>query len=90
MAITVNIYYSGTNGNKPIATGSVEEYAVNNIYNMAGNVWDWTIEALNTSYRVGRGGNFYVSASSYPSSSRNYGDPTNSYSVSGSRVALYM
>ena len=37
--------YSGTNGNQPIATGSIEAYAVNNIYDMAGNVSDWTIEA---------------------------------------------
>ena len=40
----------------PIATGSVEEYAVNNIYDMAGNVYDWTIEEGYTSYRVCRGG----------------------------------
>ena len=82
--------YSGTNGNKPIATGSVEEYAVNNIYNMAGNVWDWTIEANNTNYRVGRGGDYYSSASSFPSSSRGIYGPTRSSSGNGSRVALYM
>ena len=82
--------YSGTNGNKPIATGSVEEYAVNNIYNMAGNVWDWTIEANNAVYRVFRGGYYFNYASSTPSSYRNNGTPTNSNSIYGSRVALYM
>ena len=37
--------YSGTNGNQPIATGSIETYAVNNIYDMAENVRDCAIEA---------------------------------------------
>ena len=35
-------------------TGSVEEYSVNNIYDMAGNVWDWTLEANVTYSRVPR------------------------------------
>ena len=82
--------YSGTNGNKPIATGSVEEYAVNNIYNMAGNVWDWTIEAIFTDYRVTRGGDCFGDASSFPSSYRGDNSPMLSYSSYGSRVALYM
>ena len=44
--------YSGsllTNG-----TGSIETYAVNNIYDMAGNVFDRTLEAYNTYNRVSR------------------------------------
>ena len=46
--------YSGTNGNKPIATGSNDDYSVNNIYDMAGNVVDLTIEAGDTKGRVYR------------------------------------
>ena len=39
--------YAGTQeeGNKRIATGSNSDYSVKNIYDMAGNVYDWTIEA---------------------------------------------
>ena len=50
--------YAGTQGstNKAIPTGSNDAYAVNNIYDMAGNVYDWTIEADSTYFRVGRGG----------------------------------
>ena len=44
--------YYDTNGNKTIATGSIETYAVNNIYDMAGNVWDWTIEANSTPFEL--------------------------------------
>ena len=46
--------YSGTNGNAPIPTGSNDSYSVNNIYDMAGNVWDWTLEALGPVNRVNR------------------------------------
>ena len=33
-------------------TGSVEEYSVNKIYDMVGNVFDWTLEAINSNGRV--------------------------------------
>ena len=83
--------YSGTNGNQPIATGSIEAYAVNNIYDMAGNVSDWTIEASSTSHRVNRGGHYGNNGVRDPASSRNNPySPTNSYDSRGFRVALYM
>ena len=44
--------YVGTNGSKVIPTGSNSDYAVNNIYDMAGNVADWTLEANTTSNRM--------------------------------------
>ena len=86
--------YDGTQGstNKVIPTGSNPAYEVNNIYDMAGNVLDWTIEAGDTSGRVTRGGNFYGSASRSPASVRSSLVPTNSDSdvPHGSRLALYM
>ena len=82
--------YSGTNGNQPIPTGSNPAYAVNNIYDMTGNVYDWTIEATNTSYRVYRGGSYLRNVSILPASFRNGYNPTNSNSSVGSRLALYM
>ena len=86
--------YSGTQGStdKSIPTGSNDTYAVNNIYDMAGNVHDWTIEAFSTDCRVLRGGNFYVNDVRYGSAFHrlNYG-PTFSRGVpTGSRLALYM
>mgnify|MGYP005778483987 CR=1 FL=1 len=82
--------YSGTNGNAPIATGSNPSYAVNNIYDMAGNAYDWTIEADYTGSRVFRGGGYGDDASSFPASHRNCYGPAYSGSNSGSRAALYM
>ena len=74
----------------PIATGSIEAYAVNNIYDMAGNVSDWTIEAFSASFRVSRGGDCSSSGSSYPASYRHDYYPTDSNGYRGFRVALYM
>ena len=54
----------------PIATGSIEAYAVNNIYDMAGNVNDWTIEAYGTILRDGRGGYYRNNGNSGPASIR--------------------
>ena len=85
--------YSGTNGNRPIATGTNDAYAVNNIYDMAGNVRDRTIEAYSTDVRVGRSGcgGYYGTIGRDCRVSYRYGDnPTSSFGGIGCRVALYM
>ena len=51
--------YRDTNVNEPIATGSNDIYAVNNIYDMAGNVEEWTTEIFGKE-RGSRGGNYYT------------------------------
>lgn len=50
----------GTNGNVAIPTGSKEEYAQNNIYDMGGNVLEKTMEVFSNKAPVVRGG-LYVS-----------------------------
>ena len=84
--------YRGTQGssNKAIPTGSNSSYSVNNIYDMAGNVSDWTIEAIDTTYRVLRGGYYGSTASVYPASYRSGSYPTYSYSDLGCRSTLYV
>ena len=75
----------------PIATGSNSAYAVNNIYDMAGNVLEWTIETYDASYRVGRGGYHSNPASNYPASYRNFGYyPIYGNSYYGCRSTLYV
>ena len=84
--------YHGTQGDtaKVIPTGSNSAYAVNNIYDMAGNVFDWTLEAPSATDRVFRGGNSGNTASSYPASDRGFNSPTYSDSRIGSRSTLYV
>ena len=82
--------YRDTNGNAPIPTGSNSSYSVNNIYDMAGNVYDWTMEANDTDYRVARGGAYNVTASNSPASSRISNLPTSSYSYRSCRSTLYV
>ena len=84
--------YEGTQGSteKAIPTGSNSSYAVNNIYDMAGNVFDWTLEAIGTNDRVLRGGHYYAAASNLPASSRFLYDPNYSSSNHGCRSTLYV
>ena len=54
-------WYSGVTGNSEHKTGidlPNSANKVNNIYDMAGNVWEWTMEAISTYNRVRRGGPF--------------------------------
>ena len=82
--------YRDTSASRPIATGTNDAYAVNNIYDMAGNVSDWTIEAYNTRNRVSRGGFYNNNGSSSPASYRSSSSPTRSNGSIGFRAALYM
>ena len=75
----------------PTTTGSSSAYAVNNIYDLAGNVAEWTMESGNSNLRVFRGGYCYYSGSLGPAS-RRYNRPP-SLDISdyiGFRVTLYL
>ena len=43
---------AATNSGEKQPTGTNEAWKANNIYDLAGNVWDWTLEANNTGDRV--------------------------------------
>ena len=73
-----------------IPTGSTEYTKANNIYDLAGNMCDWTMEARRTSYRVCRGGGYYYVGTNYPASDRYYYSPTVSPSDVGTRATLYI
>ena len=73
-----------------IPTGSAEYTKANNIYDLVGNVRDWTMEANSTYYRVCRGGYYDVNGDSYPAGYRTYYSPTYSYYRYGCRSALYI
>ena len=92
--------YDTTNYNytirKELATGSSEETKVNNIYDMAGNMWEWTTETGRTDedhtvHAVRRGGGFDVNGSTTPVSYR-HGDYiiSDCHVAFGFRVVLYI
>lgn len=78
------------NTGNPIPTGSNSAYQIKNIYDMAGNVREWTMETFSADSRVHRGGNYNDPGSNFPVTNR-YGLNLNySYTYLGFRVALYV
>ena len=73
-----------------IPTGSTEYTKANNIYDLVGNVWDWTMEARSTGSRVCRGGYYISNGTNNPASNRNRYSPADSNSLSGTRATLYI
>ena len=78
---TSNSYTEGTTGYVKDAgtkqdTGTSEYWKANNIYDIAGNCFEWTQEANLTSYRAERGGVFRINGSNGPASSRGCDHPT--------------
>ena len=82
-----------SSSSKRIPSGAYEGANANNVFDLAGNVWDWTCESDGSGtgyYRYNRGGicSFYGYYS--PAAYRNYGVPYDSSNVVGLRCALYI
>ena len=73
-----------------IPTGSTEYTKANNIYDLVGNVWDWTMKAHSAGSRVYRGGGNSDNGTTGPASSRVSYSPTSSSSSVGTRATLYI
>ena len=76
-----------------LTTGASERNRVLNIYDIAGNVWEWTLEQYTTGSNnpcCTRGGNYNSGDGFFPASSRNdYSTSSSRYYV-GFRSALYV
>ncbi len=71
-------------------TGSTERNKANNIYDMAGNMYEWTLEGYGSNGRRYRGGNYIYSASSGSVGNRNNSNPyKHNYSIRCARVLLH-
>ena len=79
-----------TSSGARIPTGSADYTKANNIYDMAGNVWDRTLEADSTNNRVSRGGSSSSYGSSVPVRNRGSGSPSDSAGNIGCRASLYI
>ena len=73
-----------------LPTGSAEYTKVNNIYDLAGNVFDWTLEAYSAIVRVLRGGGYVSYGGDIPAAYRFSDVPGNCGGDYGCRVALYV
>ena len=80
--------FSGTIG--LANTGEFPETQKNHIFDLAGNVAEWTTEAFSSDYRVTRGGYYNSTGSNSPCSSRVGDSPGNTRSSLGFRLALYL
>jgi len=88
-------YYTGDKNGGHIEGMALEVqpagyYAINNIYDMAGNAEEWTMEADSTNGRDARGGNYYNDGTRYPASSRCSGNPGIPDDFIGFRITLYI
>ena len=78
------------NADVRIPSGSSEYTKANNIYDLAGNVYDWTVEADNSFGRVLRGGRYSFTATISPAGYRGYSYSVNSNNFFGYRAILYI
>ena len=82
---------SGTESWVLLSTGAVDDNSKMNIYDLAGNVSEWTLEKSTTTRSpcANRGGYYYNSGSSTPASARTIRSTSYSYDLIGFRPALY-
>ena len=73
-----------------LTTGATEATNLQNIYDIAGNVWEWTREFYATSSPcVYRGGSYYDGGSDGPAKHRGNSNTSNSYDTVGFRLGLW-
>ena len=89
-------WYGDNSGENPQKTGkdigeeNKGSNQVKKIYDLAGNVYEWTMESCDAYSRVSRGGNYGTTGSFSPASSRNNVSPSGSFSCIGFRPTLFL
>ena len=76
-----------------IPSGAYEGANANNVFDLAGNVYDWTLESNSSgtgTYRYGRGGGYGSYGYYSPAAYRDNDFPYDSYDYVGLRCALYV
>ena len=76
-----------------LTTGASEDFKTKNIYDLAGNVQEWTneeSESYSVTCRVSRGGYYSNLGTNYPASYREIASPVNCSHGLGFRPALYI
>lgn len=89
---TYGNYQNSSDGlNRVVETGSNERWKVNNIYDMAGNVWEYTTEEYGEHEKchMGRGGGYWNYGNLYPISTRATSEDSSDLNI-GFRVVMYL
>ena len=75
-----------------LSTGALKKANVNNIYDMAGNMLEWTMEGYSTEKRSYRGGDYIYAGTRIlcPVAFRNQLNPNNTNYNIGFRPSLYI
>ena len=82
---------AATNSYSKQNTGTSEYWKANNIYDLAGNVSEWTQEKWSTGPgRANRGGSYPNYGDSYPAAFRGSTDARNTYNLIGFRASFYL
>ncbi|MEG1204642.1 MAG: SUMF1/EgtB/PvdO family nonheme iron enzyme, partial [Clostridia bacterium] len=76
--------------NTPAKSGALDSWSTKNIYDLAGNVWEWTMESYSTTYPVIRSGCYNRSGSDYSASHRGYLPIGYTSTNVGFRAGLYI
>lgn len=76
---------------KIVTSGSNENWKTNNIYDMAGNAWEYTTEEYgdHEKYHIGRGGGYWNEGHVYPISCRGQSEDNANLAI-GFRVVMYL
>ena len=90
-SLTMGNYGTSDDSDTGLApAGNSENYKVKNVYDLAGNVSDWSLEASDTNIRVLRGGFYHIADTSDTRVAYRYNlYPYRSSFLSGSRATLY-
>ena len=73
-----------------LTTGANDNFKVKNIYDVAGNCGEWTMETNSTNLRINRGGSCDMSGAMSPPSYRSSTDPANGSAYCSFRPTLYI
>ena len=83
-------YLSGNQAHKTGIDIDGEKNKVKNIYDLAGNVREWTMESCNSNLRAYRGGSYLHTGVGGPASYRDNNYPSYSEETVGFRIAIYL
>lgn len=95
---TSELTYTDVNGNsytksngevRLLKTGASEETKAKNIYDIAGNTYEWTIESAGNNVRVVRGGCYVVNVNQLAASRYGYNESTANNAI-GFRISFYI